>query len=60
MEKERYERTKLDISGFRAEDVITTSADEYEGWNTTGHGTSGGLGRSDEYEGWNPLFPNGL
>lgn len=30
MEKEKYERTELDIIVFQTEDVITTSGIEYE------------------------------
>lgn len=51
MNKEKYERTQLEIIKFETEDVIMTSGagDEYEGWNPNNPGGSG-----DEYEGWRP------
>lgn len=51
MNKEKYERSELEIIEFQSEDVIATSGlDDYEGWNPH---NSGGLG-GDDYEGWNP------
>lgn len=52
MIKEKYDRTKLEIFQFRAEDIISTSGsdDEYEGWNPGGGSGSG----DSEYEGWKP------
>lgn len=51
MNKEKYERTGLDIYRFQTKDILTTSGyDDNEGWNPYTSGGSGGEGN----EGWNP------
>ena len=51
MQKEKYERAKIEVLVFKDGDVIMTSeAQDYEGWNPYASGGGGGGG----YEGWNP------
>ena len=47
MQKEKYKRIEMEVIEFGTEDILSTSNDEYEGWNP---GSNGGGG----YEGWNP------
>ena len=53
MNKEKYERSELEVITFMTEDALTTSGsdkNDYEGWNFKNPGGSSGEG----YEGWMP------
>ena len=52
LNKDKYERSELEIIRFQTDDVIMTSGwddDVYEGWNPNNPGSGG-----DGYEGWMP------
>lgn len=50
--KRTFEPPELNRIVFAAKDVLTSSGDEYEGWNPYDTGSSGSNG--GEYEGWMP------